>query len=143
LNSQRRASAFSKLHIAQQALASLLALVLLFATYPQSLVAQDQQASAQALAATYIQETREQLEQLVAPIALYPDSLVAQILAASSSPPTTAALIISSPPIAPGRTIETSTLRLRPFDQTAEEFRVCQRSRADPSSGRRRAERYR
>jgi hypothetical protein len=58
LNSQRRASSFSKLHIAQRALASLLALVLLFAAYPQSLVAQDQQASAQAPAATYIQQTR-------------------------------------------------------------------------------------
>jgi len=85
-NSQRRASAFSKLHIAQQAQGSLLALVFLFAAYPHSLVAQDQQASARAPAATYIQQTREQLEQLVAPIGLYPDSLVAQILAASTFP---------------------------------------------------------
>jgi len=36
--------------------------------------------------APYMQQTPEQLEQLVAPIALYPDSLVAQILAASTFP---------------------------------------------------------
>src|SRR5580704_3890047 len=34
----------------------------------------------------YMQQTSEQLQQLVAPIALYPDSLVAQILAASTFP---------------------------------------------------------
>src|SRR6267143_4949473 len=33
-----------------------------------------------------VQETPEQLQQLVAPIALYPDALVAQILAASTYP---------------------------------------------------------
>src|ERR1700694_5276932 len=33
-----------------------------------------------------IQETPQQLQQLVAPIALYPDALVAQILAASTYP---------------------------------------------------------
>ena len=47
--------------------------------------------TAQALAQTaqappYAQQTPEQLQQLVAPIALYPDSLVAQILAASTFP---------------------------------------------------------
>jgi hypothetical protein len=36
--------------------------------------------------APYTQQTPEQLQQLVAPIALYPDSLVAQILAASTFP---------------------------------------------------------
>jgi len=41
LNTQGRVSEFSELHIAQQALASLLALVL-FAGYPQSIIAQDQ-----------------------------------------------------------------------------------------------------
>ena len=35
---------------------------------------------------SYTQQTQEQLQQLVAPIALYPDSLVAQILAASTFP---------------------------------------------------------
>src|ERR1700733_11818928 len=34
----------------------------------------------------YATETPQQLQQLVAPIALYPDSLVASILAASSDP---------------------------------------------------------
>jgi uncharacterized membrane protein YgcG len=90
MNSQRHASEFSNLGIAQQALASLLALVLLCAAYPQSLVAQDaqdQQSPAQVSpGAPYMQQTPEQLEQLVAPIALYPDSLVAQVLAASTFP---------------------------------------------------------
>jgi hypothetical protein len=49
--------------------------------------AQDTQAPAQdAQAPPYTQQTPEQLQQLVAPIALYPDSLVAQILAASTFP---------------------------------------------------------
>ncbi len=53
---------------------------------------QDPQAAAQAIPAPpaaappYTQQTPEQLQQLVAPIALYPDSLVAQILAASTFP---------------------------------------------------------
>src|SRR5882724_696770 len=90
LNRQGRVSDFSELHIARQALASLLALVLLCAAYPQCLVAQDaqdQQSPAHVPpGAPYMQQTSEQLEQLVAPIALYPDSLVAQILAASTFP---------------------------------------------------------
>ena len=69
---------------------SLLALVLLCTAYPLRLVAQDaqdQQSPAQVPpGSSYIQQTPEQLEQLVAPIALYPDSLVAQILAASTFP---------------------------------------------------------
>ena len=45
------------------------------------------QGPAQAASAPpYTQQTPEQLQQLVAPIALYPDSLVAQILAASTFP---------------------------------------------------------
>ena len=83
LNNQARASGFSKLQFAHQAMASSLALILLFPAYPQNLIAQDQQAPAQA---PYMEQTPEQLEQLVAPIALYPDSLVAQILAASTFP---------------------------------------------------------
>jgi len=46
--------------------------------------AQDQAPPAQA--PPYTQQTPEQLQQLVAPIALYPDSLVAQVLAASTFP---------------------------------------------------------
>jgi hypothetical protein len=87
VNSQRHTSEFSKLRIVEQALSSLLALVLLCAAYPQRLVAQDQQSQTQAPPdPPYMQQTPEQLQQLVAPIALYPDSLVAQILAASTFP---------------------------------------------------------
>ncbi|MFI5090858.1 MAG: DUF3300 domain-containing protein [Terriglobales bacterium] len=58
-----------------------------------NLSAQDQQAPPPAAPAPpaqqgppYAQQTPEQLQRLVAPIALYPDSLVAQILAASTFP---------------------------------------------------------
>ena len=48
---------------------------------------QDAAASPQATQAPpYAQQTPEQLQRLVAPIALYPDSLVAQVLAASTFP---------------------------------------------------------
>jgi hypothetical protein len=87
VNCQGLAKEFSKLHIAQRALATLLALVLLFATYPQILVAQEQPGPLQAPSGPpYQEQTPEQLQELVAPIALYPDSLVAQILAASTFP---------------------------------------------------------
>jgi len=84
--------------LAKQILVSLMSLALLFATWPQSLSAyQDPQAPDQApppptdqapgaTAPAYAQQTPEQLQQLVAPIALYPDSLVAQVLAASTFP---------------------------------------------------------
>jgi hypothetical protein len=60
----------------------------LFATWPKSLPAyQDTEAPApQGQAPPYAQQTPEQLQRLVAPIALYPDSLVAQILAAATFP---------------------------------------------------------
>jgi hypothetical protein len=84
---QGRALEPSNLHIAQQALASLLALFFLLAAYPESLVAQAQPGPLQLQPKSpYMQQTPEELEQLVAPIALYPDSLVAQILAASTFP---------------------------------------------------------
>jgi hypothetical protein len=87
VNCQGLAAEFSKLHIAQRALATLLVLVLLFAAYPQSLVAQEQPGPLQAPSGPpYQEQTPEQLQELVAPIALYPDSLVAQILAASTFP---------------------------------------------------------
>src|SRR5271154_6690057 len=83
--------------LGRQILVSLLSLALLLATWPQNLQAyQDAQAPAQAneaappqagqAAPPYAQQTPEQLQQLVAPIALYPDSLVAQVLAASTFP---------------------------------------------------------
>ena len=70
-----------------------LSFALLFAAWPldsraaQDAPAQDTQAPPQGgKAAPYAQQTPEQLQRLVAPIALYPDSLVAQILAASTFP---------------------------------------------------------
>jgi hypothetical protein len=83
-----RAAGFSRPRWGKQILVSLLSLALLFATWPRNLSAyQDSQAPAQAAPAPpYTQGTPEQLQQLVAPIALYPDSLVAQILAASTFP---------------------------------------------------------
>ncbi len=76
--------------IGARILGSVLSLALVFATLPQNLWAyQDQDAAApaqDAAAPAYTQQTPEQLQQLVAPIALYPDSLVAQILAASTFP---------------------------------------------------------
>jgi len=90
-------------------LAGVLSLLLLVATWPQSLSASQEtppqaqpgypaqapppaQATQQAPpsagqpAPPYAQQTPEQLQQLVAPIALYPDSLVAQVLAAATFP---------------------------------------------------------
>jgi len=92
MNIFRRAAGFSRLRSGQQILAFLLSLALLFATLPPSLPAQDTPPPPQAApeqgapAPTYAQQTPEQLQRLVAPIALYPDSLVAQILAASTFP---------------------------------------------------------
>jgi uncharacterized membrane protein YgcG len=81
-----RAGGFFRLQSGRQILVSLLPLTLLF--WPQNLSAQqDEQAPAQApQRQQYTQQAPEQLQQLVAPIALYPDSLVAQILTASTFP---------------------------------------------------------
>lgn len=77
---------FARTRPGKQVLLSALLIVLLFGTWPQKLWAsQDQQAPAQATP-PYTQQSPEQIQQLVAPIALYPDSLVAQILAASTFP---------------------------------------------------------
>jgi hypothetical protein len=86
------AAGFSRPRRGAQILISLWGLALLFAIRPQSVLAQQdapappQAAPAGAPALPYTQGTPEQLQQLVAPIALYPDSLVAQILAASTFP---------------------------------------------------------
>src|ERR1035438_5918265 len=80
-----------------QALVFLLAMALLFAILPLRLSAQDQDAQAAPPPDTQAQnndnqappraqQTPEQLQRLVAPIALYPDALVAQILAAATYP---------------------------------------------------------
>jgi hypothetical protein len=89
----------SRPRFGKQILASLLSSILLFMTGTQSLAAgQDAQTQTPAQATQqgppaageptppYSQQTPEQLQQVVAPIALYPDSLVAQILAASTFP---------------------------------------------------------
>ncbi|HMD99152.1 MAG TPA: DUF3300 domain-containing protein [Terriglobia bacterium] len=96
MNTFGGAAGFPRPRLGKQILVSLLSLGLLFATWPQGLAAyQDEQSPTQAPpqapaqtapAPPYMLETPEQLQQLVAPIALYPDSLVAQILAASTFP---------------------------------------------------------
>jgi hypothetical protein len=87
------ASRSSKLPFARRLLTPLFSAAILFATLPQNLPAQDDQqpppqnSSAQSRnAPPYAQQSPEQLQQLVAPIALYPDALVAQILAAATFP---------------------------------------------------------
>jgi hypothetical protein len=94
MNTFERAE-FSRLRLGQRSLGCLLSLALVFGTFPTGLWAQDapppaqdstQAAPTPAPAPPYTQQTAEQLQQLVAPIALYPDSLVAQILAASTFP---------------------------------------------------------
>jgi hypothetical protein len=83
-----RTGRFFRPRLGRQKLVSLLPLALLFAAWPQNLSAQqDEQDPAQAAPRQrHVQQTPGQLQQLVAPIALYPDSLVAQILAASTFP---------------------------------------------------------
>jgi uncharacterized membrane protein YgcG len=86
-----RAGESSRHRMGSRVSVAVLAWALLLASMPRSLPGyQDAQAPAQdsqgAAASTYTQQTPEQLQQLVAPIALYPDSLVAQILAASTFP---------------------------------------------------------
>jgi uncharacterized membrane protein YgcG len=99
------AAEFALPRFGRQSLVLLLSFALLFATLPQILSAQDSQAqdsqaqnapapppqdtqapAQNGQAPSYAQQTPEQLQRLVAPIALYPDSLVAQILAASTFP---------------------------------------------------------
>jgi Protein of unknown function (DUF3300) len=97
VTSRANRAEFSRPRLVRQFLAFLLAVGLLFATLPQNVVAaqenQDQDQSAQDQAPqpadatpAYTPQTPDQLDQLVAPIALYPDSLVAQVLAASTFP---------------------------------------------------------
>src|SRR4029077_18077382 len=80
--------AFSWPRLGKQILVFAVSLALLFSMWPQNVSAyQDAQPPEQGTpAAPYTQQTPEEMQQLVAPIALYPDSLVAQILAASTFP---------------------------------------------------------
>jgi uncharacterized membrane protein YgcG len=96
MNNFGRAAAFLRPKPGKQFFAWLLSVGLLFATSAQNLPAyQDAQAPAQTPAPAppqagqappYPQQSPAELQRLVAPIALYPDSLVAQILAASTFP---------------------------------------------------------
>jgi Protein of unknown function (DUF3300) len=88
MNTLGRAAGSSGPRRGKEISVSLLSLALLLVTWPKNLPAyQDAQTPPQAAPAPpYTQQTPEQLQQLVAPIALYPDSLVAQILAASTFP---------------------------------------------------------
>src|SRR5712671_4073980 len=69
----------------KQSLVLLLVVSLLVASAPAGFALQTDQPTATAPVQA-AQQTPEQLQQLVAPIALYPDALVAQILAASTYP---------------------------------------------------------
>lgn len=90
MNTFGRSAPSSRSPAGRQILVPLLSITLLFGAWPQNLQAyQDQDAQAPpqtSQAQPYAQQTPEQLQQLVAPIALYPDSLVAQTLAASTFP---------------------------------------------------------
>ena len=68
----------------KQSLSLFLSCCLAFASGPGSFAQADQPATQAPVQAA--QQTPEQLQQLVAPIALYPDALVAQILAAATYP---------------------------------------------------------
>ena len=86
-----RTNRFSKPQLGMKVLLSLFSLALLLAIGVQSGSAvQDgpppPQAPPGAPAPPYTQSNPEQLQQLVAPIALYPDSLVAQVLAGATFP---------------------------------------------------------
>jgi uncharacterized membrane protein YgcG len=100
MNSFGNKAGLAVIGFAKESLALLLSFALLFATLPLSVSAQDappppqqdaqtpaQDSDGQAAQApAYAQQTPEQLQRLVAPIALYPDSLVAQVLAAATFP---------------------------------------------------------
>src|SRR5512142_1096114 len=82
-----RIPGFSWPRLGKQILVSVLSWSLLFATWPQKMSAQEAQPPPPGgQTPPYVQYSPEQLQRLVAPIALYPDSLVAQILEASTFP---------------------------------------------------------
>src|ERR1700685_1212897 len=68
----------------KQLLSTTLSFLLVIGTVPLEAVAQ--QAEAPAYSGQGVPLSAEELQQLVAPIALYPDSLVAQILGAATFP---------------------------------------------------------
>jgi hypothetical protein len=86
MNIYGRAPAFSTPRLGVQILFPLVGSALLLVIWPQNLSAYQDARPPQAAPPPYMQGTPEQMQQLVAPIAMYPDSLVAQILAASTFP---------------------------------------------------------
>ena len=89
MNIVEHAGDLSRPRFTLQVLASLLPLSLFLTSWPQSVLAyQDTPATTPAATSqpAYTQQTPDELQRLVAPIALYPDSLVAQVLAASTFP---------------------------------------------------------
>jgi hypothetical protein len=88
MNPVEGVTGFSRAPRASKWLAVILSLALLPAAVSESFAAgQDQPAQGQpGQGPAYATQTQEQLQQLVAPIALYPDSLVAQILSAATFP---------------------------------------------------------
>ena len=87
VNTFGRAARFSRPPLGKKILVSFMSLALCFASCLQDLSAhQNEQTQATSSSPPHAQQTPAQLQQLVAPIALYPDSLVAQILAASTFP---------------------------------------------------------
>ncbi len=77
---------FSPSKLVKQAVVYSLSFTLVFASLPLSLTAGQQAPPPAQQTPPYAEKTPEELRQLAAPIALYPDSLVAQILAASTFP---------------------------------------------------------
>src|ERR1700751_970022 len=69
----------------QQSLSVLISFCLVLATAPAALAYQSDEPSTQ-MPVQAAKQTATQLQQLVAPIALYPDALVAQILAGATYP---------------------------------------------------------
>src|SRR5260370_32692189 len=80
----KKASIFERTAFSRS-LVPMMARALWFVASPKNVRAQTTQDQSQQ-AQSYRQQIPEQLQQLVAPIALYPDSLVSQILAASTFP---------------------------------------------------------
>jgi hypothetical protein len=76
---------FERTAMFSRTLFPMMALALFSVASPQNVAAQSADDQAQQ-AQPYSQQTPEQMQQLVAPIAFYPDSLVSQILAASTFP---------------------------------------------------------
>src|SRR5271163_2839590 len=92
-NDSRRSTRFAGIPLRERFLLAAALIALLFAAGPQNLSAYSQDSQTplpdnpQPQSTTpYIQQTPDALDQLVAPIALYPDSLVAQMLAATTFP---------------------------------------------------------